>query len=97
MNADTENCPITSCTLKSAGCSAKYEGLHVKIAEATPFQLTASVDVIKGYEESVCVECVSKLAKITKDNFKVTQTSKCVSTLSLVDNPMQEKKYPHSE
>ena len=61
-NTDSENCPITSCTLKSAGCLTEYEGLHVKIAEATPFQLTASVDVIKGYEESVCVECISKLA-----------------------------------
>ena len=77
-NTDATNCPITSCTISSAGnCGANdFTGTdHVIFDAASPWGITAMKDT-EGYENNVCVGCTISTGgthSIQIDNWNIKQ------------------------
>ena len=57
-NDDVDECPFTQCTLKTSNCKDQYSGSTFSITESTPWLISANRQILDGYEESVCVDCM---------------------------------------
>ena len=83
-NADTTYCPITSCSLKNAGCGGAFSGAQLSIpSAASPWSVSANKNVVAGYNEKTCVECTNGDQIATLDNVEITQTRDCSTSLAL--------------
>jgi hypothetical protein len=76
-NTDTDNCPITSCTLYDAGScgTGTFSGAaDITIGSTAPFEITASKGVAAGYTYNICVQCQTQDGEDTAvaDNWSVT-------------------------
>jgi hypothetical protein len=69
-NTDTTNCPITSCTLYESGCSTALSS-PVSIGGSSPWDVTALLNQMNGYSQSMCVSCTNGAQTIQKDNWSV--------------------------
>jgi len=49
INADSINCPVTSCVLKTADCSAPFTSSYITIAGSTPWAVSAVTTVTLGW------------------------------------------------
>ena len=51
-NSDEQNCPITKCSLKQAGCKADYAGTNVSLVKgANGYTAQANQNVELGFKE----------------------------------------------
>ena len=70
---DKENCPVTNCVVKPAGCEGTYAG---QISISAQDALSATVTQA-GWTEKVCVICQGEGKKVlSSDNISIQQT-KC--------------------
>lgn len=92
-NADTTNCGISACSLKTPGCSGAYTGTELQIGESTPWSVTAKRNTDAGYVVEVCIECTNGADTQTYDNFKVTQIRNCGSALTAKADAPSSKEF----
>lgn len=84
-------CPITKCTLMKEDCKTKNTNKNVKISDKWPYEITTDQQSILGYETGFCLECWVGDQKTQSKPFKLTQTSKCLTTLSASKSPFSMK------
>ena len=58
-NTETDKCALTDCYLRNQGCVGRYNGDKVIMEKGRPWAITAKVNIKKGYDETVCVECTN--------------------------------------
>ena len=85
-NTQMAKCPITACTLKTAGCKEPYTGDGVVIGSKPDFVIGYKQNVIQGYQDNVCLSCTNGVQTADKDGLSFEQTSKCASSLSAADS-----------
>lgn len=57
-NAEPDDCPITTCSLRNFGCIDPYnQEDHLSIGSSSPYDIRARMDVPLGYNKKVCVRC----------------------------------------
>jgi hypothetical protein len=90
-NSRESICPMKSCSLLKYDCKTKSDNKNVKMSEKWPFEITTDQQSILGYEDGFCLECYVGDQKSISKPFKLTQTSKCLTTLkpSSVKFPMK--------
>ena len=57
-NTDASNCPITSCSISSAGnCGANDFGGtdHIQFGTTSPWSMTMALNIESGYSYDVCI------------------------------------------
>ena len=82
QNSDATNCGITSCSIKTSGCSGAYSPGQLSMAGSTPWAITANQNIQNGYTETVCVSCTNGLDTYSYFNFIVTQIRDCATALT---------------
>ena len=60
-------CPLTSCKLKTPGCTALYSGNKLTIGTSTPWTVTAVQNVVNGYIEAFCIDCTNSAGGLELD------------------------------
>jgi hypothetical protein len=58
-NIETDKCALTNCFMRVEGCGARYTGDNIKMSTSRPWSIAARVDIRRGYDETVCVECTN--------------------------------------
>jgi hypothetical protein len=58
-NIETDKCALTNCFLRQQGCGPRYTGDKIEMDTARPWSIKAKVNIKKGYDETVCVECTN--------------------------------------
>jgi len=58
-NIETDKCALTECFLRTEGCGAKYTGDKIVMEKNRPWTITSPINVRRGYDQTVCVECTN--------------------------------------
>jgi hypothetical protein len=80
-------CPMTKCSLMKEDCKTPSTSKNVKIEDKWPFKITTNQQSILGYEDGFCLECFIGEDKTISKPFKLSQTSKCLTTLNAKKDP----------
>lgn len=83
-NSDSDNCPVKTCTLKSAGCSFDYNDIYISMAKQFPYQIKSISDKPAGYVSNACFECSNGYQTIRQDDIQVKQTKATSTTIIFV-------------
>jgi hypothetical protein len=58
-NAENDKFALTNWFLRTEGCGSRYTGDKIKMNTEKPWIINALINVRKGYDETVCVECTN--------------------------------------
>ena len=72
---------MTSCSLKTADCSAPYSGDKLSIGASYPYAITATSDVLEGWTETVCYECTDGVLTAQVADYVIRQSLSCTVVL----------------
>jgi len=75
INTDVVDCNYDTCEIMAEGCEHTYTQTdYLKMNAATPWTVTAQVDISEGYNTTFCFKCSSKWRSIVQDKIVVTQS-----------------------
>lgn len=72
---------MKSCKLMKEDCKTPSDNKNVKMSKKWPFEITTDQQSILGYDDGFCLECYVGDQKSISKPFKLSQTSKCLTTL----------------
>ena len=64
LNRKPEFCPIKKCKMMKEGCKAAYDGDMISLSSNAPWDIVTTDGVVKGWKETVCIECESDFQTI---------------------------------
>ena len=91
VNTDPAVCPIQQCRLLNAGGKTyKNNGDNqiVQIGSARPWDITYAQNT-NSFNEEFCVECDNGFYKVQQCGLKISQTSKCINSLRVKQDPLK--------